>query len=288
MQSSWFEALDIADSYWELESLQDFCINFIKLSRGVAEDIGPTFEGLAPYSGNVLVLSTADSESLVDYQKLPSNTVSGSGGKALSKSLKWTAEDDRKLTKLAKAFSLDWTRIAGYFPERTAQALAKRWNERPWTGDSISFGWSKIEDQIILQLYETEGADWIKIAAYLPGRFPCSVKNRFFGTLKKSMIYQVSSDLERQREEEPSKSLENPDNNQKRPELTNAVDSNAADNSNTMQSSSIQSLSLEGRTSTTRKQRRQRLELLKTREQSLELSLEYTKAQIAKLETKEL
>ena len=39
--------------------------------------------------------------------------------------------------------------------------------------------WSPQEDHVILQMYQTEGRKWGRIASALPGRSSASVRNRF-------------------------------------------------------------------------------------------------------------
>mmetsp|Transcript_3760 Transcript_3760/g.8018 ORF Transcript_3760/g.8018 Transcript_3760/m.8018 type:complete len:276 (+) Transcript_3760:1049-1876(+) len=271
MQTNWLDVLDLADDYWELEALQDLCSDCTRLSREVAEDIVPQLEDLAVNPEFVPILSTAASESYAEPWKLPLDANSRSVFKGKPQRLRWTAEEDKKLAKLAKVYKKDWTKIAEHFASKPPHSLAKRWSKKH--DPSVVVGnWTQEEDDLILKLFEVEGSNWTRISKHLPGRIPSSVKNRFYGTIRKKL---------------PSHILERVAKRGKWQKLLNAVDSEAVDESESLLNSasqSLNSLSLESRTSLTEDERRERLQVLQTRMQSLEVFLNHTKSQIQRLE----
>jgi hypothetical protein len=96
----------------------------------------------------------------------------------------WTLEDDEKLSKLAKDLNYDWKKIAVDFPNRSASEVEQRWRQRidPSTKKT---SWTKEEDAILENMHKKFGGKWKLISAYLPGRLPSSIKNRFYGKIFK-------------------------------------------------------------------------------------------------------
>lgn len=98
--------------------------------------------------------------------------------------LGWSLDEEVQLASLAKEHNYDWDIIAGYFPLRTAKDIENRWTKRldlsvkkvPWTNE---------EDTILVGMIQKIGRNWKEIAKLLPGRLPCAVKNRYFGSINK-------------------------------------------------------------------------------------------------------
>jgi hypothetical protein len=96
----------------------------------------------------------------------------------------WTAEEDLKLTSLAKQFNRDWTKIAEFFPSKTVGNIKKRFLNKH-NPDIRRLPWTPQEDKLIVELYAVQGCSWTTIAESLEGRQPDAIKNRFYGTLRK-------------------------------------------------------------------------------------------------------
>lgn len=270
MQTNWLDVLDLADDYWELEALQDLCSDCTRLSREVAEDIVPPFDHLSSPMF-VPVLSTAPTESLGEPWKLPQEAGSRNQFKGKGQRLRWTVDEDKKLAKLAKVFKKDWSKIAEHFANKPPHSLEKRWTKK-YDPEVIVGNWTQEEDDLILKLFEVEGSNWGRIARHLPGRVQSSVKNRFYGTIRKRL---------------PEHVLERIAKRGKWQRLLSTIDNEAVDESEILVNSashSLNSMSLESRGSFTDDERRERLTVLTTRMQSLEVFLNHTKSQILRLE----
>lgn len=268
MQTNWLDVLDLADNYWDLEALQDLCSDCSRLSQEVAEDIVPHhYTDLSP--GLIPVFSSLSDS--VPW-KLPTDANSRAVFKDQPQRLRWTVEEDRKLAKLAKVYKKDWTQIAEHFTGKPPHALSKRWSKKHDL--SIVVGnWSQDEDDLILKLFEVEGSNWTRIAQHLPGRLPSSIKNRFYGTIRKKL---------------PSHVLEKISKRGKWQRLMSSVENEpVVDESDSLLASadrSLNSLSLDSRNALTEEERRERLQVLSQRMQSLEVFLNHTKGQIQRLE----
>lgn len=92
----------------------------------------------------------------------------------------WTAEEDRQLTNLVQnEKSISWCSLAKYFPNKTAQQLAGRW-EKVLNPNLVKGSWTVEEDEIILKYVLANGdKDWAKLAAMLKGRTGKQCRERF-------------------------------------------------------------------------------------------------------------
>jgi hypothetical protein len=261
MQTNWLDVLDLADDYWELEALQDLCSDCPRLGyeEAQSEDRQTT---------EVPVFSTAETESLGESWMLPCETTSRGSFKEKPQRVRWTVEEDTKLAKLAKAFKQNWNQIAEHFPNKPPHLLAKRWNKKH--DPRIVVGnWTQEEDDLILRLFEVEGS-WTQIAKHLPGRLPASVKNRFYGTIRKKL---------------PSHVLERIAKRGKWQRLMSSVGCESRTEDSLLNSTTMMdSLNLGPQMHSSEEQRRERLQVLAARMQSLEVFLNHTKAQIERLE----
>jgi hypothetical protein len=263
MQTNWLDVLDLAGDYWELEALQDLCSDCPRVSYEEAQSDQQTTE-------SVPVLSTAESESLGESWMLPCETTSRDPFREKPQRVRWTVEEDTKLAKLAKTFKKNWDQIAEHFPNKPPHLLARRWSKKH-DPKVVVGNWTQEEDDLILKLFEVEG-NWTQIATHLPGRLPASVKNRFYGTIRKNL---------------PSHVLERIAKRGKWQRLMSSVDGERGTEDSLLNSAStamMNSLSLEPQAHSSEEQRRERLQVLAARMQTLEVFLNHTKAQIDKLE----
>jgi hypothetical protein len=102
----------------------------------------------------------------------------------------WTREEDELIVKFVQENGTkDWTKLANLLPGRIGKQCRERWrnhldpdvNRTPWTGE---------EDRILIEMVETLGSKWVKIADFLPGRSDNAIKNRWNSTLKKRLEYE--------------------------------------------------------------------------------------------------
>lgn len=98
----------------------------------------------------------------------------------------WTAEEDALLGKMGKKLNKDWPKIAEHFPNKSIGNIKKRFLNKH-DPEVKRVGWSADEDEIIMLLFSKRGCSWTQIAEHLPGRPPDSIKNRFYGTLRKRL-----------------------------------------------------------------------------------------------------
>ncbi|OHS96390.1 Myb-like DNA-binding domain containing protein [Tritrichomonas foetus] len=99
----------------------------------------------------------------------------------------WTREEDETIIEFVKQYGTkNWTKLATLLPGRIGKQCRERWrnhldpdvNRDPWTEE---------EDNILIEMHEKIGNQWVKIAEYLPGRSDNSIKNRWNSTLKKRL-----------------------------------------------------------------------------------------------------
>lgn len=102
----------------------------------------------------------------------------------------WTREEDEIIVQFVKENGVkNWTKLAQLLPGRIGKQCRERWrnhldpdvNRQPWTPE---------EDQILIEMHETIGNQWVKIAERLSGRSDNAVKNRWNSTLKKRLEYE--------------------------------------------------------------------------------------------------
>lgn len=98
----------------------------------------------------------------------------------------WSLEEDEQLEKLAKRHRNNWDFISLHFPNKSPEAIKKRW-ENKLNPNIKRSKWTVEDDNLILKLYEKYGGNWKKITASFKGRPIDAVKNRYYGTIKRKL-----------------------------------------------------------------------------------------------------
>jgi hypothetical protein len=107
----------------------------------------------------------------------------------------WTAQEDEILTAAVRHLGTrKWTNVARFVPTRTSKQCRERWFHRlsPEIRHDSFEPW---EDEVILARQREYGNRWSLIATKLPGRSPCSVKNRWYSGLKHQHPVRAQLDL---------------------------------------------------------------------------------------------
>jgi hypothetical protein len=95
------------------------------------------------------------------------------------KKSKWTQEEDNLLVESVKFHGFgNWSLVAQSIPGRSGKQCRERWINQLCPALSKD-NWTPQEDAILVQQQRLHGNVWSKIAAYLPGRSPNNVKNRW-------------------------------------------------------------------------------------------------------------
>ena len=100
--------------------------------------------------------------------------------------VKWTHEEDELLQSLGVRFKKNWTMIGRYFPDKNLQAVRARWLNKH-DPKVKRYRWTKEEDDLIIALFIKHGGNWKAIANQFKERPADSIKNRFYGTVKKKL-----------------------------------------------------------------------------------------------------
>jgi phage terminase large subunit-like protein len=158
----WFNAADSAGVYWDEQTLNDVLV-------GCCQD-----------------RETQDPSPLQMPSEwhIPQNEEDTHPREVLR--WQWTAEEDILLSRLAKHYSQDWSKIVEFFPNKSVSNVKKRYLNKH-SPEIRKSNWTAQEDQVILSLYAEQNCSWIQIAEHLTGRQPDAIKNRFYGTLRKKL-----------------------------------------------------------------------------------------------------
>jgi myb proto-oncogene protein len=99
-----------------------------------------------------------------------------------TKSGKWTAEEDAKLTVAEKELGNDWTAVAAIVPGRTNKQCCVRWAKSS-DPDTKSGNWTVEEDAKLTVAVKEFGEDWGAVAAMVPGRTNAHCRRRWANSL---------------------------------------------------------------------------------------------------------
>ncbi len=98
----------------------------------------------------------------------------------------YTDEEDQLLIRLRGEEGLSWKEIFKYFPNRSKNALQKRYyttlrhsaklRMQPYTAE---------EDELLIELKEKQGMAWSEIAQFFPERGESALRHRYWAYLKK-------------------------------------------------------------------------------------------------------
>ncbi|OHT09857.1 Myb-like DNA-binding domain containing protein [Tritrichomonas foetus] len=97
----------------------------------------------------------------------------------------WTIQEDKMLLDAMATFSghVCWEELSKMIPGRTAKQCRERWQFRLHP-DVSKAPFEQWEDDLITKERLSMGNHWTQIAAKLPGRTSCSVKNRWYTVLR--------------------------------------------------------------------------------------------------------
>ena len=99
----------------------------------------------------------------------------------------WDKEEDAKLLMLYEKYGKNWAAISKEMPHRTGKQIRDRFlNSLDTKFERGKF--TEEEDQIIIKYYKIYGNSWAKIAKKLKTRTGDMVKNRFYSSLKKTIL----------------------------------------------------------------------------------------------------
>lgn len=97
----------------------------------------------------------------------------------------WTPkEDDLLREQVALHGTVNWTKIASQFKDKTGRQCRRRWNSY-LNSECKKGGWSAEEDKLLCEAQKIYGNRWTEIAKVVSGRTDNAVKNRFSTLSKK-------------------------------------------------------------------------------------------------------
>jgi len=120
---------------------------------------------------------------------------------------KWTVEEDKLLEKLVHKYGQSWKVIANELNNgRISKQCRQRWLEV--LDPNLKKGPFMIqEDELILEIQKIHGNHWAKIAHFLPGRCPTSIKKRYFQLVKNQQVLTSPNDSQVQLQEQDNSNV---------------------------------------------------------------------------------
>jgi hypothetical protein len=118
----------------------------------------------------------------------------------------WTREEDEAIIEFVKREGTkNWAQLAARLSGRVGKQCRERWRNH-LDPEVNREAWTEQEDQILIELHDRIGNQWVKIAESLPGRSDNAIKNRWNSTLKKRLD-EIRTGTPRKRRGRPSRSL---------------------------------------------------------------------------------
>jgi len=101
--------------------------------------------------------------------------------------IEWKRLDDIKIIELVEIYNFDWPKIASIM-NKPENIIKKRFEKR--LDPKLKFSkFTAEEDDLIINLYKIYGSTWNFISKFFPNRSSIMIKNRFYSTLKKSILF---------------------------------------------------------------------------------------------------
>lgn len=97
----------------------------------------------------------------------------------------WTREEDEIIVNFVREHGCNhWSKLSHLLPGRIGKQCRERWLHH--LDPSINrASWTREEDEKLIELHETLGNAWVKIAQFMPGRSDNAIKNRWNSVLRK-------------------------------------------------------------------------------------------------------
>lgn len=106
---------------------------------------------------------------------------------------RFTEFEDQKLRELVEQFGARrWRRIAQLMPGRTARQCRDRYCNY-LSPDFYNEKWTDEEDNLLIEKHKELGPQWVKIAAFFPGKNANNIKNRWNYRVSRMVQQQVLS-----------------------------------------------------------------------------------------------
>jgi hypothetical protein len=98
----------------------------------------------------------------------------------------WTRHEDEIIVQFVTKYGTkNWTKLASLLPGRIGKQCRERWRNH-LDPSNTKEPWTPEEDEMLINLHNQYGNQWVKIASLMKGRSDNSIKNRWNSTLKKN------------------------------------------------------------------------------------------------------
>jgi len=144
------------------------------------------FEDLVEGEKFLNIETHLEAEQSVEKQgkKVISKLIKGENAKGKKKRNMWSNVEDAILLECIEIYRKKWTKIGRMIGGRTGKQVRDRYLN-VLIPDIKREEWSEKEDEMIIKMFESIGAQWCQIAEKLEGRTEVQVKNRYYTYLKK-------------------------------------------------------------------------------------------------------
>lgn len=113
-----------------------------------------------------------------------------------SKKSKWTPAEDDLLRKSVEIHGTrNWAAVCTLVPGRNPKQCRERWTAQ-LDPNLTKDNWTVQEDSTLLHIHKLHGNSWSRIASFLPGRSPTSVKNRFNWLSRRNLPQQMDAAMQ--------------------------------------------------------------------------------------------